>query len=141
MALKVVCTGFENQGVCAMCGGKLGKRRRVYCCDTCSDLYNDLFRWSAAKWDAIDRANHKCQRCGVTELGYWETHRHGLSPWEPSLSLEVHHAIPLNGEDRTWHPLNGPWNLMVLCHDCHVLLHTPSRLKELEHQRMQPVLI
>lgn len=141
MAWKKVCTGFENKGICAMCGGKLGKGRRCYCNDECAELYNDLFLWSRASSEAVKRANRKCQRCGITGDGYWKTHRDNFSPFAPSLSLEVHHIIPLNGHDRTWHPLNTPDNLLVLCHDCHVLLHTPSKLKQLEHAKMQPVLI
>jgi len=140
MGLKVICTGYENQGVCAMCGGTLGKCRRTYCCQECADLYLNLFFWPWASYEAMARARHQCQRCGVSE--------HGLSKlayrtriYNSDYRLEVHHIVPLNGEDRTWHHLNIPSNLQVLCHECHVLMHTPSKLRELEHQRMQPVLI
>lgn len=41
--LKVVCTGFENQGICAMCGDKLDKQRQAYCSDECANQYCNLF--------------------------------------------------------------------------------------------------
>lgn len=138
---KIVCTGYENQGICAMCGGPLGKSRRIYCCEDCATQYRNLFYWPWAKYEAIKTAHHKCQRCGITGLGYFNTHRAGLRPCDPSPTLEVHHIIPLNGAVRTWHPLNIPPNLLVVCHDCHVLLHTPSKLKAEEHRKMQPVLL
>lgn len=121
-----------------MCGGKLGKRRRVYCCDECADRYRNLFFWPWASMEAFRRANRKCQRCGITDRGLSKLY---ALWWPEKAGLQVHHIIPVRGEDRTWHRLNIPSNLLVVCHDCHVLLHTPSRLRELDHQRMQPVLI
>lgn len=116
-ALKVVCTGYENQGICAMCGGELGKRRRVYCSGECAELYLDLFFWPYARYEAIERAHHRCQECGVTKRGLAKIY----ARWFEKAQLEVHHIIPLNGEFRQWHPLNIPSNLKVLCHDCHVV--------------------
>lgn len=137
MKAKAICTGFENQGICAMCGGKLGKRRRVYCSDICKEAYEHLFFWATAKEDALVRAKHKCQKCG---RGYLEVPPVGVGSWAERSGIDVHHIIPLNGEDRAWHRLNVPSNLLVVCHDCHVLLHTPSKLRELEHQKMQKVM-
>lgn len=125
--LKVVCTGYENQGVCVMCGGPLGKRRRVYCGEECADLYLSLFFWPRASWDAIHRANHKCQVCGVTSDGTRAIH----GTWYEKMGLRVHHIIPLNGQERRWHPLNIPANLLVVCYECHVVLgkRTPKSIQ------------
>ena len=136
MRLKVVCTGYENKGICVMCGGGLPKRRRTYCSPECNELYLSLFFWPRASWEAVQRAHHKCQVCGVTSAGTDAIHRDCYE----KMGMRVHHIIPVNGENRTWHPLNIPSNLLVVCHDCHVLLHTPSKLKELDHQKMESVL-
>lgn len=140
MTLKVVCTGYENRGVCSMCGGVLSRGRRAYCSKECSDLYLNLFFWPWASWEAVARAGHKCQRCGVSEAGL---HRLAYTTrcYDSTYRLEVHHIIPLDGEPRTWHRLNYWANLLVVCHDCHVTLHTPSKLREMELRRLQPVLI
>lgn len=137
MKLKVVCTGYENQGICAMCGGKLGTRRRVYCSKECADLYLDLFFWPFARYEAINRTHHRCEECGVTERGLAKIY----SRWFEMAGLQVHHIIPLNAEGRIWHRLNIASNLLVLCHDCHVLMHSPKVLARLELQRNQPKLI
>ena len=128
MKPKIVCTGFENRGLCAMCGGELPKRRRAYCSDGCADVYVSLFSWGSAYLDASKRVHHKCQACGVTRDGLFKVGLKELGYDDPSIYIlyrfEVHHIIPLNGEDRTWHPLNIPSNLRVLCHDCHVYEHS-----------------
>lgn len=143
--MKVVCTGYENQGICSMCEGQLGERRRAYCSEECAECYAHLFSWGEAQRDALKQAHRRCQVCGISGNGLFKVGVKLLG-WDDNsvyvlYRLEVHHIIPLNGEDRTWHRLNVPSNLLVVCHDCHVLLHTPAKLKKLEHQKMQPVLI
>jgi len=144
MELKSVCTGYENQGICVMCGGELCGRRTVYCSGKCRDLYFGLFFWASASRQAIRRCNRKCQRCGVTEDGLSRMQRRnrwGVSRDVFRLRLEVHHIEPINGQSRTWHALNIPGNLRVVCHDCHVLIHTPSYWKAQERRQMQPSLV
>jgi len=142
--VKAICTGYENQGICVMCGGELSGRRKVYCSEECSDLYLGLFFWPWASDRAMRRCNHKCQRCGVTERGLCKAQgRDRRWAWrnEYLLRLEVHHIEPINGQNRTWHALNVPGNLLVVCHDCHVLIHTPSYWKAQERRQTQPGLI
>ena len=135
---KPLCTGYENQGVCVMCGGELRGRRKVYCSAECHDLYLDLFFWPFARDAAIRRATRKCQICGVTRKGLAKICRnHSWGHW----GLSVHHLEPVKGATRTWHVLNIPSNLLVVCHDCHVLLHTPSYWKSQERRQMQPALL
>ena len=134
---KIVCTGYENRGICSMCGGPLGKRRRAYCSESCYHLYLNLFFWPWASYEAISRAHHKCQLCGITSDGTRQIHPRDYT----RMGLRVHHIVPLDGSFRTWNKLNIPGNLLVVCHDCHVLLHTPSKLKEIERRAMQPALI
>lgn len=45
----------------------------------------------------------------------WHTRRYPYT----SRHLEVHHRVPMNGEDRQYSILNLPYNLVVLCPDCH----------------------
>ena len=125
---KRLCTGYENQGICAMCGGKIESRRRQYCSDECANLYRQLFLWPTASRHAIKMANGRCQQCGITDKGICKSRhlRWGVR------RLEVHHIVPLNGEERAWHRLNYPSNLLVLCHECHVLLHRCPNLRTSE---------
>lgn len=116
-----------------MCGRELTKRRRVYCSGECALLYWDLFFWNAAKCEAIERAHHKCQRCGVSERGLAKIYSH----WYQISILEVHHIRPLNGRARTWNKLNIPSNLLALCHECHVLVHSQKGLAEFRRSRSQ----
>jgi len=119
--MKAICTGYENQGICAMCGGELPERRRAYCSAKCAELYEHLFFWQTASLDAFRRANRTCQRCGRDDMN---TPSVGQGSWAEHSGMNVHHIMPLNGEDRTWHRLNMPLNLRVLCHDCHVYEHS-----------------
>jgi len=128
MKPKIVCTGLENKGVCVMCGGELPKRRRIYCSEECAERYVHLFSWGEAQRDALKRAHWRCQICGVSNDGLFKIGVK-LLDWDDNsiyilYRLEVHHIIPLSGADRAWHPLNVPWNLLVLCHDCHVYVHS-----------------
>jgi 5-methylcytosine-specific restriction endonuclease McrA len=57
--------------------------------------YMSSMQWWAKKGEAIERAGHKCERCGATE------------------SLEVHHlTYDQLGDER-------PEDLLVVCPDCH----------------------
>jgi 5-methylcytosine-specific restriction endonuclease McrA len=136
MTVKAICTGHENRGICVMCGGELRGRRTVYCSGECHDLYLGLFFWPWASDSAMRRCNHKCQRCGVTGRGLGRLQRQAGGWVDYRFRLEVHHVIPLNGELRTWHRLNVPANLLVVCHECHVLLHTPSYWRARERLRL-----
>lgn len=134
--MKVVCTGYENQGICAMCGGQLGKRRRIYCCEECANRYRDFFYWNRAKYEAIERAHHKCQRCGVSAKGLARIY----ARWYEISFLEVHHIIPLDGELRMWNKLNIGPNLLALCHECHLLMRSHKALAELKQDSSQMAL-
>jgi len=122
--MKAICTGYENQKICAMCGGQVGKRRRVYCSDKCREIYEHLFFWQTASLDAFRRADKKCQDCGRSDM---EVPPVGEGSWAERSGMEVHHMMPLNGENRTWNRLNMPWNLRVLCHDCHTKQHNSKQ--------------
>ena len=134
--MKAVCTGYENQGICAMCGGELPKRRRVYCSDKCAELYNHLFFWQTASSDAFKRADKRCQRCGRS---YLDVPLVAEGSWMERSGIEVHHIIPLNGADRTWHRLNMPYNLKVLCHDCHIYEHKKIAARRCSQEVMELV--
>ena len=108
-------SGHEGTGRCHWCAGEFkNKRQKRFCCKACMDAYYYEFFWTWACIRAI-REHPYCADCGVTRReSYSDT---GV------YTLEVHHIEPLNGEYRTWNVKNRPENLVVLCHDCHVLRH------------------
>lgn len=108
MATK--CTGFENTGTCWWCGDPLLSRHYRYCQKGHREEYHRHFFWTEAREWALERADHRCEKCG----------RASYQPaGAPPDRLEVHHITPLNGENRACHPLNRPGNLQALCLDCH----------------------
>ena len=105
-----IITGYEGTGKCFWCGDELaGKRRRF--CGGCLTQYEKHFYWPYARSWCIKRADHKCENCGEEEktIGYYL-----------QSSLEAHHIISLNGEQRAATPYNIPWNLICFCHYCHL---------------------
>lgn len=119
-------TGFEDTGVCWYCGADLPKRKRRWCSDACRDKYWETWNWRFASSACLSRNNGACQNCGLTvdELAQQYRQRFQAKFADYRLcSLEVHHIVPIDGEDRTWHKLNEPANLLCLCHACHMEVH------------------
>jgi len=116
----LVLTGYEGTGRCFWCGSELNGKTKRYCRGHMQEYYRHFYWPYASNW-AIKRADRKCQNCGVKiksiPYGY-SGHR---------VNLEVHHIIPLNGDRRDFSAFNLPWNLIVLCHDCHMELHAVMR--------------
>lgn len=113
-----VMTGLEGTGVCWLCGADPGgKQYRRYCWGH-GKIYYELFHWSWAAPAALERADYRCENCG--RAAYYHDQ---ITP----VKLEVHHIIPLEGGIRTWTFLNLPWNLIALCHDCHLEVHAAMR--------------
>jgi hypothetical protein len=104
-----VLTGFEGTGRCFWCGSVLKGKLLRYCYGHMTEYYNH-FNWGYASFEAKKRADGLCQNCGLK-----------------SINLEVHHIIPLNGETRFFSAFNLPWNLIALCHDCHMEIHRAMR--------------
>lgn len=97
-------TGLEtNSRNCWLCGAELKLRQQRYCSGH-GALYHELFDWNYARACAINRVRC-CENCGS------------------DADLQVHHITPLEGRERYMSRYNLPWNLMVLCHDCHVEIH------------------
>jgi predicted HNH restriction endonuclease len=42
-------------------------------------------------------------------------------------NLRAHHIIPLGGDERVVSVFNIPWNLICLCHRCHLEIHALMR--------------
>ena len=125
-----IITGFEGTGCCFWCGTNLNGERRRFCGHRsgCWTRYQEHFAWSYASHAALRRVGRKCENCGKEERDIPEIGGH----WNIRTGLEVHHIIPLNGEDRAVSVYNIFWNLICLCHDCHMELHAILRqLKEL----------
>ena len=112
-----VLTGYETEpNTCWWCGKAIeqGKRTSHYCRGrshddflSCFRLYHDHFDWAYAAGWARRRASQCCENCGQ-------------EGWKSGNSLEVHHIVALIGSERTFSVYNLPFNLVVLCHDCHV---------------------
>lgn len=112
----IVLTGFEGTGRCFWCGGYLKGKRKRYCTGH-MQLYYIHFLWTnAASW-ALERADHKCENCGK-EREYIDWGWNGRR-----INLEVHHIVPLKGDRRDFSAFNLPWNLVVLCRECHLEIH------------------
>ena len=108
-------SGHEGTGRCHWCGGEFkNKRQKRFCSKACMDAYYYEYFWSWAAGKAM-RDHRYCEDCGVKE----RRARDERGVW----GFEVHHIEPLNGGYRTWNVKNRHDNLVVLCHDCHVLRH------------------
>ncbi len=112
-----VLTGFEGRGVCFWCGGELKGKLKRYCRGH-MQLYYQHFEWQSASGGALRRADFRCENCGTAQ-------RYVENKWGQQISnnLNVHHIVPLRGARRMFSAFNLPWNLIVLCLDCHHLIH------------------
>lgn len=139
-----ILTGYEGTGGCHWCGAALTGRSTRWCRSPHRDQeghwheYWKRFNWGSASFWCLQRYDHRCANCGRST----HTDRKYLQPWdlvtEYSLyggywnykgivTLEVHHIIPLNGAERIWTPFNLPFNLIALCHSCHLEVHAAMR--------------
>ncbi len=127
-------TGYEAAGNCFWCGAPLeGKRAAkgiTHYCKGHGELYRRYFEWGpASKW-ALQRADYRCENCGIKSgavLGEVTSSSGYRLSWIRAV-LEVHHIVPVNGAARWFHPFNIWWNLIVLCHKCHQEVHAAMRL-------------
>lgn len=108
-------TGFEGQGVCYWCGGELPKKATRWCRANYGTaqahwlLYHEHFDWNYAVSWCWSRYDHRCGNCG----------KEG--------KLEVHHIVPVNGDRHQYSLYHVPWNLIALCHACHLAVHAAMR--------------
>jgi len=118
-----VLTGYEGEKHrCFWCGKDLnGSKLKRYCRGHMM-IYYDHFDWNYASVAAMKRANYKCENCGAGESRYldrWKSKQTQIQVYRTG-ALEIHHIVPLKGETRQFSAYNLSWNLVVLCHDCHV---------------------
>ena len=118
-----IITGFEGTGGCFWCGKELEGRRR-FCGHRSGHWtrYAEHFSWSYAKSLCLERDGYRCANCGAKQTVPEDHHPSWNAP-----GLEVHHIIPLEGEQREMSPYNVPWNLISFCHVCHQLIHAVMR--------------
>ncbi len=115
-----VLTGYETEsGICFWCGKPL-KRKAKHYCRGCMTQYYNHFNWSYASYEAKKRANYTCENCGEKGRSAW---RFCTTPEDQRTNLRVHHIVPLKGAARFFSAYNLPWNLVVLCHTCHLEIH------------------
>lgn len=125
-----ILTGYEGTGACLWCGKDFEGKRKRYCTGRMLDTgeeahwrqYHRHFNWTFARDWCLTRYEHRCANCGH-EGSYWN----GVVYIRGKALLEAHHIIPMEGESREWTPYNLPWNLICLCHECHVLVHARMR--------------
>ena len=122
-----VITGFEGTGRCFWCGEEIEGRRR-YCRGRkgCWTKYQEHYSWGYAKYECLKRSGYKCANCGRKGIN--------LQMGEAMTNLRAHHIIPLNGGERAVSVYNIFWNLICLCHDCHMELHAIMRPPKLDKE-------
>ncbi len=117
-----IFTGYEGTGVCWWCGGELPRRSKRWCRqdrgtdDAHWHQYYRHFAWGYAVNWCFQRYDFHCANCGLAGAD-----RGG------DQGLEVHHIVPLEARPRAWSVFNLPWNLILLCHECHMELHRVMR--------------
>lgn len=104
-------TGNEEEGSCFWCAAETKYR---YCSEEHGQFYRKHYNWLHASRACIDRytlADNTtfCADCNFASID--------IAPFV------VHHIFPLDGEDRNWHILNQPKNLVLLCRSCHMKRH------------------
>jgi hypothetical protein len=115
-------TGYENtERRCWWCGGEL-KGKALHYCRGHMKLYYNNFNWQYAAFEARKRAGDRCENCGASEGTIGDRGAGTLMT-----NLRVHHIVPLKGESRFFSAFNLPWNLVVLCHACHLEVHVAMR--------------
>ncbi len=124
-------TGHEEKGRCFWCGEPLSGRKRRYCSKQHAYLYLTFFHWPEACTNVYRRIydpyrGYVCEICEDAFVGD---------------SIQIHHIIPLNGEDRGWNDKNRPENLLGLCKDCHRETHRALFEMQAEEKRKQELLI
>lgn len=125
---------------CSNCGNLLIRtpsyvktRKEIFCNSTCYGEWISLNRsgenahswlggtkkWRGASWKrqrvmALNRDNHTCQHCGITQKMLDKTNIQ-------SAKLQVHHIVPFRqfGSDRE-NEANALTNLVSLCPTCHM---------------------
>ena len=129
-SFKLILSGNEiDPATCRWCGNKLPltqkglpPKNRVYCRHECRDNYMHNFSWEYAPDEALKRSGFRCRKCGVSK----KVPENYINRYS---NLEVHHKIPLVGR-RDWSRYNMQCNLIVLCNDCHIKIHSEMRSKE-----------
>ncbi len=126
-----IITGYEGTGACFWCGEELEGKRR-FCGHRSGHwtLYANHFYWTYARTWCIKRYDHRCANCSKTSLEVGKILEESgvyYSPYSPAFSLQAHHIISLKGEIRDVTPYNLPWNLICLCHYCHISVHAAMR--------------
>jgi len=112
-----VLTGLEGTGGCFWCGEELKGKLQRYCYGHMK-LYYRHFEWGSAKAWCFERYGSRCANCGAAEAFHYSS---------SMTNLRAHHIVPLNGQDRAFSAFNLPWNLICLCHDCHMEVHAAMR--------------
>lgn len=114
-----ILTGHEVKPHCCFwCGAGLqGKRNKRYCYGHMK-LYYRHFDWNYSSEWALERAGHMCENCG--KEGEYPRNQWGRLE---NYNLQLHHIVPLAGASRQFTAYNLPWNLIVLCRDCHLKIH------------------
>ena len=74
--------------------------------------YNEKINFGGKKEEILDRDNHQCQNCGISQ------DEHLL---KYNCSLNIHH-IDGNGYNKD-NKNNNLNNLVTLCHSCHAIEH------------------
>jgi len=81
---------------------------------------------SLNKCGYYERRGYACEKCNEIFTGN---------------NINIHHIIPLNGEDRNWNIKNRPENLLGLCKSCHIETHRYLFNAEAEIRKQDKLMI
>ena len=128
-----IITGYEGSGACFWCGEDLEGRRRRFCGGRsgCWTKYANAFYWTYARVDCLKAYDDCCANCGLGTQELYNIYAPKPNNYLADVieaTLEVHHIIPLDGRIRQSSPFNLPWNLICLCHLCHLDIAAVMRL-------------
>jgi len=131
-------TGNESPTTCFLCG--TAQKRRY--CKGHRTPYRQNYSWSDASHAALmkrktGRVQYQYGRKKLWQATFaCDACQHG----GPAEDFQVHHIIPLCGQNRVYHRLNKQANLTLLCQSCHNKYHKELRepLKLLKEGLMAP---
>lgn len=124
-------SGHEEKGHCFWCG--IAVKNRRYCSKQHSYLYLTFYHWNEAVENVYRRIHdpvrrgYVCERCNEIFTG--------------DNTTDIHHIIPVNGEDRNWNVKNSPDNLLGLCKRCHIETHKILYKAEAERKKQDKLKI
>ncbi len=104
---------------CRWCGEPRQGRFHYYCSREHKELWEAKYSppvWGFVRLEILERDNHTCQICGVTQDELTQTSQETNRYFFSEFSLEIDHIKPVKTHPHLEFDRD---NLRTLCHDCH----------------------